>query len=254
MTKGFNNPKRVADQENTGWRMYGQRIVGSSDLWSIIKYDLITGIVGPLQGGIGIWLRSRLYKYILGCVANNTFIAPNVIIRHPQNVVLGHRTFIDSFAYLEGMSAHPQGCVDIGDGTYIHMFCFISADYQGFVRIGQNCTINQGTKIHGAGGVTIGDQVMIAGQTMIIAFSHGVDDLARPMYQQPCVNKGITIGSNVWIGAGAQILDGVTIGYGAIVGAGSVVTRDVPEYAIVVGVPARIMRYRDQAIQSNVTN
>jgi virginiamycin A acetyltransferase len=56
--------------------------------------------------------------------------------------------------------------------------------------------------------------------------------------------KRITIGNDVWIGARAVILDGITIGDGAIVGACAVVTKDVPPYAVVAGVPARVIRYR----------
>lgn len=235
---------RTASRHDYAWRIYGRRVVGKCDLGMIIKYDLITGLLGQFPGGFGVWLRSRFYKMIIGKIPNNTYIGTNVTVRHPQNIKFGERVFVDNFVYLEGMTTHPHGGVEIGDRTYIHMFCFISADYQGFVRIGKNCTINQDTKIHGAGGVTIGDNVMIAGQTMIIAFSHGFENLQIPMYEQPVICKGVTIASDVWIGAGSRILDGVTIGKGAIIGAGSVVTHDVPELAIVAGVPARLLHYR----------
>jgi serine acetyltransferase len=59
----------------------------------------------------------------------------------------------------------------------------------------------------------------------------------------------VVIGNDVWVGAGAVILPGIKIGHGAIIGAGAVVTKDVPDYAIVTGVPAKILRYRfDEAI------
>jgi tetrahydrodipicolinate N-succinyltransferase len=67
------------------------------------------------------------------------------------------------------------------------------------------------------------------------------NEWAKPI---PPTDEPISIGSDVWIGAGAMILDGVNIGHGAVVGARSVVTKNVPPYAIVAGVPARIIRYR----------
>lgn len=238
--------KRVANSQDSAVNIYGQRIVGSTRLVSILKYDLILGLLGPMPGGLGVWLRSRLYRYVLRSMAKDAFLAANVVIRHPQNIQLGERSFIDSFVYLEGISDHPAGGIEIGRATYIHMYCVISAAYNGFVRIGNNCSINPGTQIYGTGGVTIGDNVMIAGQASIVAFSHGTMVNGVPMMQQASMAEGIQIESDVWIGAGAKVLDGVTIGAGAVIGAGSIVRHDVEPLAIVAGVPARLIRYRSQ--------
>ncbi len=238
---------RVADRKESPWQIYGQRIAGTSHLAGIIQYDLLTGLLGPMPGGAGVWLRSQFYRRIFRHMARDSYLAAHVVIRHPQNISLGRRTFVDSFVYLEGMTDNPEGGLEIGEGTYIHMFCVISANYHGFVRIGRNCSINPGVQIYGAGGVTIGDNVLIAGQTAVIAFSHGFDNRQLLISQQINTAKGVTIGSNVWIGAGVNILDGVKIGDGAVVGAGSVVTHDVPPYAVVAGIPAHLLRYRGTA-------
>jgi acetyltransferase-like isoleucine patch superfamily enzyme len=246
---------RVAEQKDTAWRLYGRRVIGSKRFASVIKYDLITGLFGPWPGGLGVWLRARFYRYILGGMRPSSFVSTNVVIRNPRKVRLGHRTFIDSFVLLEGMSDHEQGGVEIGDGTYIHLHCIVSAAYHGFVRIGKNCSVGAGSQIYGAGGVTIGDDVLIAGQTMFIASAHIFDDLATPMGRQANTARGITVGSDVWLGANVIILDGVTIGDGAIIGAGSIVLHDVEPRAIMAGAPARLLRYREQtADQAHVTS
>ncbi len=247
MAEKIHLSNRVADQKDSAWRLYGQRVAGTTRLSSILKYDLVTGLLGPAPGGLGVWLRARVYRVILRRIAKTSYLSSNVMLRHPQNIVLGERTFIDSFVYLEGISDHPQGGIEIGDGTYIHMFCVISATYNGFVHIGRNCSINPGTQIYGAGGVTIGDNVMIAGQSTIVAFSHGYAANGIPMIHQPTTAKGIHIESGVWIGSGVKVLDGVTIGEGAVIGAGSVVLHAVEPRAIVAGVPAKFIRYRHSA-------
>jgi len=85
---------------------------------------------------------------------------------------------------------------------------------------------------------------MIAPNVVITGGSHGKELCGTPMFLQKCDAKGINIGSDVWIGANAVILDGVTIGTGAIVGAGAVVTKSVDENGIVAGNPARIIGHR----------
>jgi len=114
----------------------------------------------------------------------------------------------------------------------------------GDIKIGDHCLINHFCALYGHGGLTIGHHVMIATQTVIIPANHRYDDLGVPMSEQGHTTLGITIADDVWIGAGVRILDGVHIGKGAVVGAGAVVTKDVPEYAVVAGVPAQVIKYR----------
>lgn len=110
------------------------------------------------------------------------------------------------------------------------------------VVLGEYCAINAYTHIWGHRGVCIGNRVMIASHVSITSLTH--DYTRADMRFAPAIGAPITIHDDVWIGAHAVIMPGVTIGRGAVVGAGAVVREDVPPYAIVVGVPARIVRYR----------
>lgn len=116
------------------------------------------------------------------------------------------------------------------------------------VSIGRHISINEWVFIDGWGGVTIGDYVRIAHRVSIISEDHLFDDPSLPIYTQGKIGKKVVINDDVWIGCGAIILKGVTIGHGAIIGAGSVVTKDVPKNAVVVGNPARIVKYRQNIV------
>lgn len=110
------------------------------------------------------------------------------------------------------------------------------------VEIGENTGINPYTIIYG--NVVIGKYNMIAPHVQFHGGNHGFKRTDIPMKLQECTSKGIITEDDVWIGAGAIITDGVRIGEGAIVGAGAVVTKDVPPYSIVGGIPAKIIKYR----------
>jgi len=107
------------------------------------------------------------------------------------------------------------------------------------VFIGKHTMINYGCRFHTQGGIMIGENVSIAPGTWLVAGSHNINDPDFADYSKP-----IVIGNYVWIGVRATVLSGVTIGDGAIVMAGAMVTRDVPAYAIVGGVPARVVGER----------
>lgn len=113
---------------------------------------------------------------------------------------------------------------------------------RGHITLGNNCSVNPFACISGT--VTIGNDVRIASLVSIVGFNHGHEDPDTPFYAQPCTEQGITIGDDVWIGANAVILDGVTIGSHTLIAAGSVVTKTMPDYAIVAGNPARVIRDR----------
>ena len=121
----------------------------------------------------------------------------------------------------------------------VTLFPPFTADFGRNITLGQHVFINSGCRFQDQGGIRIGDDSLIGHNTVLATLDHDINPVRRAdMHPAP-----ITIGRNVWIGANATVLKGVTIGEDAVVAAGSVVTADVPEGAVVVGSPARVVRY-----------
>jgi len=139
-------------------------------------------------------------------------------VANPENIQLGDCVRLGKDVYL---GVWPEGKLIVGDNSYIGRWTIILAHQS--VKIGDDCRIAPGCHITDVNhGIVSG--VLIRKQT----------------YE----SEPLIIGNDVWIGAGCSILPGITIGDGAVVGARSVVTHDVPPNAIVVGSPAKILRYR----------
>lgn len=130
-----------------------------------------------------------------------------------------------------GKKINIQPNVYFGNGATLMI-----GDYSG---LGENCRIQQVD-------LSIGDYVMMAHDVQIIGGGHGYAEIGKPMALQASKSRSLlVIGNDVWIGARVTILGNVKrIGNGAIIGAGSVVTKSVPDYAIVAGNPARVIKYR----------
>jgi acetyltransferase-like isoleucine patch superfamily enzyme len=160
-----------------------------------------------------------------------------------ENIVLGNNTIVESQVLFR--SGLKNEYVKVGDfcriwnGAELH-------SHGGFIEIGDYCSINPYSIIYGSGGVKIGNFVRIATHTVIVASMHVFDRLDIPIKSQGCKASGIVIEDDVWIGAGVCILDGVRIGTGAVIAAGAVVNRDVPPYHVVAGVPARVVKQREE--------
>ena len=108
------------------------------------------------------------------------------------------------------------------------------------VKIGGNVFINSNSLLMARGGITIEDDVMIAANVQLLSNNHDEYD------RQVLTCKPIHIKKGAWIGAGASILPGVTIGENAIVGAGAIVTKDVGDCEVAVGIPARVVKTLDK--------
>ena len=108
------------------------------------------------------------------------------------------------------------------------------------VTIGKNVTVMNGVLMMSAGGITIEDNVMIAANVQLISNNHDPYD----RYVITC--KPILIKEGAWIGAGATILPGVTIGKYAIIGANSIVSKNIPDYGVAVGSPAKVIKYLEK--------
>ena len=93
--------------------------------------------------------------------------------------------------------------------------------------------------------MVIGDNVLIAGHVSLNAVCHVFKSKNKLIKDQGWTGKGIVVEDDVWLGAGVRVLDGVTISEGAVIGAGAVVTKDIPSYAVAIGVPAKVIKYRE---------
>ncbi len=126
-----------------------------------------------------------------------------------------------------------------------HLYSDVIIQGSGQFRLGRDSYIQSHSVIGCNESITIGDNVMIANAVSIRDTDHEHKNLNTPMIRQGMITAPIVIQDNVWIGHGAVITKGITISSGAIVGANAVVTNDVPPNAIVGGVPAKLIRYRE---------
>ena len=133
--------------------------------------------------------------------------------------------------------AEPGRDIIFGPGSWVAAESFL----HGPIVLGPQVSINP--RVHldgGAAGIEIGEGSRLAAGVQAFAFDHGFSP-DRPVRSQPVRSQGISIGRDVWIGAGAGLTDGVRIGEGAVVGMGAVVTRNVEPFTVVGGVPARVL-------------
>lgn len=156
------------------------------------------------------------------------------------NVKLGKGVYIASGAELV---ANGNEQIIMGDDGFVLRGSML-LPYGGKIVIGKNVGINLYCVIYGMGGVTIGDNVMIATSCVIISANHNFGRIDIPMNLQGVTCEGIAIGNDVWLGARVSVLDGVEIGEGSVIGAGSVVSKSIPPYSVAVGVPARVIQHR----------
>lgn len=137
------------------------------------------------------------------------------------------------------------GC-DIGEGAILDT-------HGGTIEIGEGCSLNPYAVLYGHGGLRIGSGVRIAAHATLIPANHGI---ARhsPIAGQALTKRGIVVGDDVWIGAGARVLDDVTLAVGSVIGAGAVVTRSTEPYSINVGIPARMTGTRPDVAAADRAN
>ncbi len=170
------------------------------------------------------------------------FIEPTAKIYHP-GFKAGKKCFIGERVVIYDRKAGGQ--VRLGDNVSIYQDVVLETGQSGSIYIEDKASIHPSCYLSAfVFSIHIGKGVMLAPQCALYSHSHGTDP-AVPIRKQPLVSKGpIVIEDEAWLGVKAVILSGVTVGKGAVVGAGAVVTEDVPANAIVVGNPAKVMRYR----------
>jgi acetyltransferase-like isoleucine patch superfamily enzyme len=139
------------------------------------------------------------------------------------------------------------GRVEFGDRVHLNDATIVQVGSGGSVSIGADTHLQPRCQVSAhLSAIELGRNVQVAPNCAFYSYDHGTD-ASTAMRDQPLSTRGpIRVGSDVWFGVGAIVLSGVTIGDGAVIGAGAVVTSDIPENAVAVGVPARVIRLRGQ--------
>lgn len=168
-------------------------------------------------------LRALLFQLQGSRVEGKCLFSERVRIDRPWLVSIGRRTQLEADVWLKIVSDQAQ------------------------VQIGEYTFIGRGTEIDASASVLIGSRVLIAPGVFITDHSHNTAP-GQLIDAQGCTAAPVFIEDDVWLGTRCVIMAGVRIGRGAVVGAGAIVTKDVPENAIVAGVPAKILRYRSDTV------
>jgi acetyltransferase-like isoleucine patch superfamily enzyme len=114
------------------------------------------------------------------------------------------------------------------------------------LKVGAHFGVNSGTYINAIGGIEIGDYVLIGSNVTISSGMHPIEGRLPPVFARPATPLKIVIEDDVWIAANVVILPGVRLATGTVVGANAVVVRDTEPYSVMVGAPAKLLRYRDR--------
>lgn len=161
-------------------------------------------------------------------------------LKTSKSVFIGHGVLINAVSK-RGMSIGANSTID--DNAILRCSGVLRNLGEG-ICVGSGTSIGAFNFLHGGGGITIGDNCLLGPYVSIYSENHVFANPNVPIRLQGEERKPVVIGNDVWVGSGSTILAGVEIGSGAVIAAGSVVTRNVPPYHIVGGVPAKIIKKR----------
>jgi acetyltransferase-like isoleucine patch superfamily enzyme len=205
--------------------------------------DAVRRAPAPLHGGLPALLRFMRRNGMLNFSYARLIVR---LLRRRYLTSYGRRLKLDGLCFIGPgvvLEIGKAARVELGRWSWIGHGTKIRC-HEGFVSIGAKTVMGQECTISAFQHVSIGRECVIADRVMLIDFDHGVVEVERPIRHQGIYKRDTRVGNNVWIGYGACILRGVTVGDNAIIGTSAVVTKDVPENAVVAGVPARVVRMR----------
>jgi acetyltransferase-like isoleucine patch superfamily enzyme len=218
------------------WTIFWMRFAGLNTLGRVAT-RLATWYAPPHKAG-----------YTLAGMNPQGFIAPSAVIYH-SDLRLGKNVFVGDRVLI--YQAKDGGSVELGDRVYIYRDTILETGYGGSLSIGSRSGIHPRCQFNAyVGSIHIGRGVDIAPNCAFYPYDHGLAP-DRPIREQPLETKGdIVVEDHAWLGVGVIVLSGVRIGKGSVIGAGSVVTGDIPDGAIAVGSPARVVKMRSDVVSN----
>jgi acetyltransferase-like isoleucine patch superfamily enzyme len=221
---------------------YQELVVGRRGLGALLRYEL-AGLAAVLPGAAGLLSRRVLWRGLFQRSGRGVVWGRGITVRHPGKMSIGDGVVVDDGCYLDAKGCLP-GEFRLDDAAFVSRGCVVSGK-DGPVHIGARVNLGADCLLYSSGGLEIGEDTMLAGACYVGGGgyeTHGSTDVV--MREQPLPGKGVVIGPDCWLGARVVVVSGVRVGRGCVIGAGAVVTRDLPDHAIAVGIPARVIGFR----------
>ncbi len=242
MIEQYERVKQISSRgllENIG--IYVEKCTGERSWGKFFWQRTLLSLFSSFPMVAGTFLRGKVYRALLGSIGSLCYLEAHIKFNLPQRVFLGERVIIGEGCWFDLVSLESK--IKVGDEAKIARFCTFKAG-PGNIDIGEGANFGPFCLVSGYGGVEIGKYTQIASHVVILSYTHDMDK-SMPIKFQETPLKKVTIQEDVWVGAQVVVLPGVTIGTGSIIGAGAVVSKDIPEYSIAAGVPAKVVGKRE---------
>lgn len=192
-------------------------------------------------------LRGFFCKLFLRKSNGLVLIGKGVKIRQMRMVSVGRNFKAEDFCEIQGLSDHGVSFGDnvtVGRMAMIRPSGYYSVDVGHGLSVGNNSAIGAYSYIGASGRISIGSNVMLGPRVTMSSENHVFQDRTKTIKEQGVTRRGIIIEDDCWIGSGVTLIDGITVGTGSVVAAGAVVTKDVPPFTVVGGIPAKVIKER----------
>ncbi len=221
---------------------YQDLVVGSRSFGRLILHELVITLTSWVPGALGLLLRKLAYPWLLGACGRNVVFGQGVLLRHPGKIRLGSDVVVDDNVVLDAKGTTNAG-IKVGNHVFLGRGTILSCK-DGDIVLGDHVNIGFYSEVFSGSSVVVGPYGLFAAYTYLVGGGHDFDRPDLPVIEQKRSSRGIALGANVWLGTGVKVLDGVRIGRDVVVGANAVVADDLPDGAVAVGVPARVVRTR----------
>ncbi len=191
-------------------------------------------------------LTRRVFMLIRGFLktGKKVFVGSNTRIYNSQNISFGKSVTIDKNCTIDGFSSEKillGDCVKIGAYSNLSSTSHLSKYGKG-LKMGNNSAVGDYTQFGAAGGIEIGNDVIMGSYISFHSENHNFSDTSKLIREQGVTSKGIRIGNNIWVGAKVTFLDGCVVGNNSVVAAGAVVNGNYPDNSIIGGIPAKVLK------------
>jgi len=223
---------------------YRRLTVGERGWLYLIYFELVTFLFSWMPGAPGFLFRSIFYRPLFATLGRGVVIGQHVTLRHPHKIRLDHGVALGDYVSLDAMGGETSG-IELGRQVLIGRNTVLSAK-GGAIRVGAGSNIGMNCLLIARDTeVNVGEGTLFAAYCYLMGGGvHGFERTDLPIMEQHLPPRGVSVGSDCWLGAGVKVADGARVGDGSVVGAGAVVLEPLPAMSVAFGVPARVARTR----------